>query len=213
MYQYNVEGIGIRAADVRFVLDTLEQWNANDPHQVLEGRLDLSHTGIMGHSYGGATTAEALAQDERLQAGLSLEGGFWGSVSKTSLKQPFMYIMSGETAKSFDPKAASKDKVFYPEFEPDLRHVMTNSLNDTYYLTVNGFFHQSFTDIALISPRLFAKNMSAEHNIDITRSYALAFFDHYLKGEAQPLLKGSSAKFPEVSYDNEYTKSRNKQTE
>lgn len=213
LYQYNVEGIGIRAADVRFVLDTLEQWNANDPHQVLEGRLDLSHTGIMGHSYGGATTAEALAQDERLQAGLSLEGGFWGSVSKTSLKQPFMYIMSGETAKSFDPKAASKDKVFYPEFEPDLRHVMTNSLNDTYYLTVNGFFHQSFTDIALISPRLFAKNMSAEHNIDITRSYALAFFDHYLKGEAQPLLKGSSAKFPEASYDNEYTKSRNKQTE
>ena len=114
LYQYNVEGVGIRAADARFVLDTLEQWNRNDPNQVLEGRLDLNHTGIMGHSYGGATTAEALAQDERLHAGLGLEGGFWGSISKTSLKQPFMYIMSGETAKSFDPNATSKDNVFYP---------------------------------------------------------------------------------------------------
>ncbi|MBU5354443.1 lipase [Paenibacillus barcinonensis] len=212
-YQYNVEGVGIRAADARFVLDTLEQWNVKDPNHVLEGRLDLNHTGIMGHSYGGATTAEALAQDERLQAGLSLEGGFWGTVSKTALKQPFMYIMSGETAKSFDPNAASKDKVFYPEFEPDLKHVMTSSLNDTYYLTVDGFFHQSFTDIALISPRLFAKNMPAEHNIDITRSYALAFFDRYLKGEAQPLLQGSSEKFPEASFDQEYTKIRNKQAD
>ncbi|PYE42784.1 lipase [Paenibacillus barcinonensis] len=210
LYQYNVEGVGIRAADARFVLDTLEQWNVNDPNHVLEGKLDLNHTGIMGHSYGGATAAEALAQDERLHAGLSLEGGFWGTVSKTALKQPFMYIMSGETAKSFDPKASAKDKVFYPEFEPDLKHVMTSSLNDTYFLTVDGFFHQSFTDIALISPRLFAKHMPAEHNIDITRSYALAFFDRYLKGEAQPLLQGSSAKFPEASYDQEYTKIRNK---
>ncbi|MCP1131833.1 lipase [Paenibacillus polysaccharolyticus] len=213
LYQYNVQGVGIRAADARFVLDTLEQWNVSDPNQVLEGRLDLNHTGIMGHSYGGATTAEALAQDERFHAGLSLEGGFWGSVSKSSLKQPLMYIMSGKTAKSLGPNPTEHEKLFYPEFEPDLKHVMKNSLNDTYYLTVDGFFHQSFTDIALISPRLFAKNMSAEHNIDITRSYALAFFDRYLKGEAQPLLQGSSAKFPEVSYDHEYTQIRNKQTQ
>lgn len=213
LYQYNVQGVGIRAADARFVLDTLEQWNVNDPNQMLEGRLDLNHTGIMGHSYGGATTAEALAQDERFQAGLSLEGGFWGSVSKSSLKQPFMYIMSGKTAKSLGPNPTEHEKLFYPEFEPDLQHVMKNSLNDTYYLTVDGFFHQSFTDIALISPRLFAKDMPAEHNIDITRSYALAFFDRYLKGEAQPLLQGSSAKFPKVTYDNEYTKVRSKQAE
>lgn len=213
LYQYNVEGVGIRAADARFVLDTLEQWNLNDPNQVLEGKLDLNHTGIMGHSYGGATTAEALAQDERLRAGLSLEGGFWGSVSKTALKQPFMYIMSGETAKSFDPNATSKDNVFYPEFEPDLDHVMTSSLNDTYYLTVENFFHQSFTDISLISPKLFARGMTPEHNVDITRSYALAFFDRYLKGEEQPLLQGPASQFPEVTYDAKYTKIRNEQAQ
>lgn len=180
---------------------------------MLEGKLDLDHVGIMGHSYGGATTAEALAQDERFQAGLSLEGGFWGSVSTTALKQPFMYIMSGETAKSFDPNASSKDNVFYPEFEPDLDHVMTSSLNDTYYLTVDNFFHQSFTDISLISPKLFARGMTPEHNVDITRSYALAFFDRYFKGEEQPLLQGPASPFPEVTYDAKYTKIRNEQAQ
>jgi dienelactone hydrolase len=213
LYQYNVEGIGIRADDASFVLDTLTQWNAYDPNQTLEGKLDLAHVGIMGHSYGGATTAEALAQDERFQAGLSLEGGFWGTVSTTALKQPFMYIMSGGTAKSLEPDATAKDKVFYPEFEPDLDRVMTSSLNDTYYLTVENFFHQSFTDISFISPKMFARGMTPEHNVDITRSYALAFFDRYLKGEEQPLLQGSWAKFPEATYDGKYTKTRNEQTQ
>lgn len=90
---------------------------------------------------------------------------------------------------------------------------MTSSLNDTYYLTVDNFFHQSFTDISLISPKLFARGMTPEHNVDITRSYALAFFDRYLKGEEQSLLQGASAQFPEVTYDATYTKIRNKQTQ
>ncbi|WP_336764803.1 alpha/beta hydrolase family protein [Paenibacillus sp. USHLN196] len=213
LYQYNVEGIGIRAADARFVLDTLTQWNSNDPNQLLEGKLDLAHVGIMGHSYGGATTAEALAQDDRFKAGLSLEGGFWGKVSTTTLKQPFMYVMSGGTAKSLEPDATAKDKVFYPEFEPDLDRVMTSSLHDTYYLTVENFFHQSFTDISLISPKMFARGMTPEHNVDITRSYTLAFFDRYLKGEEQPLLQGPSSQFPEATYDSKYTKLRHQKAE
>lgn len=211
LYQYNVQGVGIRAADASFVLDTLTLWNSHDPNGLLEGKLDLDRVGIFGHSYGGATTAEALAQDDRFSAGLSLEGGFWGEVSKAALKQPFMYIMSGETAKSFAPDATEKDNVFYPEFEPDLDHVMTHSLNDTYYLTVDGFFHQSFTDISLISPRMFARGMTPEHNVDITRSYTLAFFDRYLKGEQPVLLEGPSDRFPEAAYDTKYTSIGHKQ--
>jgi pimeloyl-ACP methyl ester carboxylesterase len=36
--------------------------------------MDLDRVWIFGHSYGGATTAEALAQDKRFKAGVSLEG-------------------------------------------------------------------------------------------------------------------------------------------
>ncbi|OMF40389.1 alpha/beta hydrolase family protein [Paenibacillus peoriae] len=206
LYENNVKGVGIRAADSRFVLDTLTRWNTQDPNQLFEGRLDLEHVGIFGHSYGGATTAETLAQDKRFKAGVSLEGGFWGTVAHSGLQQPFMYMMTGTTAESLKPSVTQKDKVFYSEFAPDLNAVMTKSQNDTYYLTVDQFFHQSFTDLALISPSLFAKHIDPVHNIDITRSYVRAFFDQYIKGKQQTLLNGPSPEYPEVSFDPNYTK-------
>ncbi|MNB80685.1 isoform II [compost metagenome] len=208
LYDYNVTGIGIRAADASYVLDTLAQWDMHDPAGLLQGKLDLDRVGIFGHSYGGATTAEALAQDKRFKAGVSLEGGFWGEVAHTGLQQPFMYLMSGNTAESLKPSAKVKEKVAYEEFTPDLKSVMAKSTNDTYYLTIDHFIHQSFTDISLLSPFLFAKGMDPVHNVDITRSYVTAFFDQYLKGEPQRLLEGPSQRFPEVKFDQAYTQKR-----
>jgi hypothetical protein len=208
LYDNNVTGVAIRAADSSFVLDTLTNWNTEDPNGLLTGRLDLDHVGIFGHSYGGATTAEALAQDPRFKAGVSLEGAFWGTVSHTGLKQPFMYLLTGDTAKSLEESETDKDKVFFPEFNDDLDSVMNKSTADTYFMTVDHLFHQSFTDLGLLSPALFTKDMDPVHNIDITRSYVRAFFDQYLKGVAQPLLEGTSPKYPEVKFDPTYTKKR-----
>ncbi|ANY66444.1 lipase [Paenibacillus sp. BIHB 4019] len=206
LYDNNIKEVAIRVADTSFVLDTLTAWNQDDPDHKLEGKLDLSRVGIFGHSYGGATTAETLAQDSRFKAGVSLEGGFWGDVAHNGLKQPFMYLMTGDTAKSFDPATKEKSYVYFDEFASDLDSVMTKSTNDTYYMTVEPFIHQSFTDIALLSPKLFAKGVDPDHVVDITRSYVTAFFNQYLKNESQPLLAGPSPDYPEVVFDNNYTK-------
>ncbi len=207
-YEHNIEGVGIRVADARFVLDTIGEWNMKDPNGMLQEKLDLDRVGIFGHSYGGTTTVEAMAQDKRFKAGVSLEGGFFGSVTQTGLKQPFMYLMSGGTAASLDPSVKEKVSVFYEEFAPDLESVMEKSTSDTYYLTIDYFYHQSFTDIALVSPLIFAKGIEPVKNIDITRSYVRAFFDQYLKGEHSALLDGPSSKYPEVKFDEVYTKKR-----
>lgn len=210
MYKFNSGMVGIRAADASFVLDTLTQWNANDPDERLTGKLDLDHVGIFGHSLGGATAAETLATDGRFKAGLSWEGATWGTVAHTALKQPFMYIMTEDTDKSFDP-GSEKVSVFYDEFVGDLKFIMTKSQNDTYYLTVDQFHHQSFTELALLSPPLFANGLDPVHTVDINRSYAKSFFDRYLKGDTnQPLLDGPSPDFPEVKFDIRwaYTKKR-----
>ena len=204
MYDLNVEVVGIRAHDAKFILDQLELWNKQDSQ--FTDRLNLDKIGMFGHSYGGATTVEAMAQDERIKAGVSLEGGFWGTVSHKGLKQPFMYIMSEKTEQSFDPTSGVTEAVSYEEFLPDLQSVMEKSTNDTYYLTVDHFYHQSFTDIALVSPLLFSKEMDAMHSVDITRSYVGAFFDQYLKGEKNHLLDGASNQYPEVRFSSEYTK-------
>lgn len=48
-----------RFGDVRFVIDQLEQESVSGP---LNGRLDLSHLGMSGHSYGALTTLVAVGE-------------------------------------------------------------------------------------------------------------------------------------------------------
>lgn len=218
-YKANVTGIDIRSEDARFVLDTLTEWNSGtgDADKLLRGKLDLDRVGIFGHSYGGATTAETLAKDSRFKAGASLEGGFWGSVAHTGLKQPFLYMLTSDTADMIRDQLEGKqaaeeggigqgtrEKLFYEEYIPDLQSVFDKSSADRYYLTVKGFFHQSFADVALLSP-MFAKEVSAEQSVRINREYVRSFFDRYLLGKEAPLLDGPSPRYPEVEFDPKLT--------
>lgn len=218
-YEANVTGIDIRSEDARFVLDTLTEWNSGigDADHLLRGKLDLDRVGIFGHSYGGATTAETLAKDCRFKAGVSLEGGFWGSVAHMGLKQPFMYMLTSDTADMIREQLEGKqsagedgigqgtrEKLFYEEYIPDLQSVFEKSSADRYYLTVKGFFHQSFADVALLSP-LFAKEVSADQSVRINRDYVRSFFDRYLLGKEAPLLDGPSPQYPEVEFDPKLT--------
>jgi predicted dienelactone hydrolase len=50
-----------RFADVPFVLDQLERWNAEEGH-ALHNKLDLEHIGMCGHSYGAVTTQALMGQ-------------------------------------------------------------------------------------------------------------------------------------------------------
>ena len=208
LYDYNVKEIAVRAADASFVMDILEQWNTSESGHLLSGKMDLNQVGIVGHSYGGATAAEAMVNDKRFAAALSLEGGFWGKVSHTPLERPFLYLFTGETAKSLNPDHPNKESVFYTEWREDAEWVMTNSRSDTWFATVEPFYHQSFTDISLVSPKIFAKTLSPERTIEITRSYTTVFFDQYLKGISSELLGHNDIRFPEVRYAPAYSQRR-----
>lgn len=58
-----------RVDDLRATLDELEEMNLSGP---FAARLDLSRVGLMGRSYGGATTLAALALEPRFRAGLAV---------------------------------------------------------------------------------------------------------------------------------------------
>src|SRR5438094_3597381 len=64
----------IRAADSRFVLDQLGRLAQVEPGSPLVGRLDVRHTGIVGHSMGGAAAAQVVAEDPRFLVGANLDG-------------------------------------------------------------------------------------------------------------------------------------------
>ncbi|RLQ20651.1 acetylhydrolase [Seongchinamella sediminis] len=58
-----------RVNDLRAVLAQLEAMNASGP---FAGRLDLSRIGLMGRSFGGATTLAGLMLEDRFQAGFAV---------------------------------------------------------------------------------------------------------------------------------------------
>ncbi|BAZ15055.1 hypothetical protein NIES4071_69250 [Calothrix sp. NIES-4071] len=191
------QNVDIRAADARFLLNQLEQVNANDPKSLLAGHLDLNNVGIFGHSLGGATAALAMQSDPRFKAGLNMDGTLFGNIIQDGLNRPFM-LMNSENATNIDPTR----QPFYD-----------NLKNDAYNLTIKGTEHYNFSDLPLLlplmetySPQSAAGLKSTLGSINGTRGaqvindYTTAFFNKYLKNQNQPLLSGASSDYPEVQF-------------
>ncbi len=66
----SLENLRLRLDDVKCVLDQLEQWN-NDANNELHGRVDLTHVGMSGHSFGAVTTQFLSGQKPIIGAGLT----------------------------------------------------------------------------------------------------------------------------------------------
>jgi dienelactone hydrolase len=85
--------INTRVADVSYVLDHIEEIQANNDD--FWNMVDLERVGIMGHSFGGGTAIVASSRDTRLHACIALDG--WlvpieQSIIKKGLKVPFLFM-------------------------------------------------------------------------------------------------------------------------
>jgi predicted dienelactone hydrolase len=88
--------IDIRAADSSFALDQLSRLAQVEPNSPLAGHLDLQHVGIAGHSLGGATAVQVMADDRRFKIGVDLDGKLFGAQRDARLGRPFLWIQSGD---------------------------------------------------------------------------------------------------------------------
>ena len=85
-----------RAADVSFLIDVLsENKFSEDILQII----DLDYIGILGHSFGGATSIYSAYSDNRINACINLDG--WmvvvpDDIINNGIKQNFMYIGQGK---------------------------------------------------------------------------------------------------------------------
>jgi len=85
--------INTRAADVSFILDTIQEYQ--DQNEEFWSLIDLERVGVMGHSFGGGTAIVASSKDPRLDACVALDG--WlvpieKSIIKKGLNVPFLYM-------------------------------------------------------------------------------------------------------------------------
>jgi dienelactone hydrolase len=162
--------------DVRFVLDQLEGWNARD--NFWRGHLDLQHIGIVGHSMGGTTAALATREERRLLAGVNLDGstypGMNGDVRPIEVRKPFLFLATEEHAS--DPETHAQEYV--------------GSASNTYYVTLRGADHMSFTDARLLAscfsretppdPGAFERALALAER---SRSLVVTFFAKYLQNQ------------------------------
>ena len=160
-----------RVDDVRFVLDGLAATHGS----LLEGRMDLGRVGILGHSNGGLTAAEACRQDPRLGACMNLDGQAAGgpfSISQqgTAPKQPFMYLTK-ETA-----------------LHPEVGRRFEAAGDGTYRVVVPAAEHDEFADGARFRPTLNPLGRSPEHVLTVSRGFAASFFDIHLRGAGRAAL-------------------------
>jgi Platelet-activating factor acetylhydrolase, isoform II len=203
---------GIWLADVLFILNQLTRLNESD--QRLARRLNLTNTGIFGHSFGGKVGIAAAMRDSRFKAVINIDGGIDLHLpTEDRFARPFMLMrsedpklsddqlkMSGMTRQSFENmQAAQNDRFrkFYERFQP------------AYHFRLKGSAHFTYvSDWALVAPAiptLITKDqvgyIGGSRAVRIYNAFIAAFFNKHLKGMSEPLLNGSSKEFPEVVFE------------
>jgi pimeloyl-ACP methyl ester carboxylesterase len=134
--EYIAARVAERVADARFVLDRLGELDQGD--SPLAHRLDLTRVGILGHSLGGLTAAQACVADLRFKACLNLdglqEGGPFSVRAGGAIPaQPFMFITKASTLS--------------PAAEQQFRAIPNVSL-----IVIPGAAHRDFSDGPLFEP-------------------------------------------------------------
>ena len=199
----------IQAQDLIFVLNELERIDKTDVDAGLAGRFDLRHVGVFGHSRGGFTAPHACLLDSRFRACLNLDGyALTPAVMERGIRQPYMHIeeiapwLPPPTDEELKRANQTREEANKQAREAEQRREKTFSKmsSGVYLVTVKGAMHNSFSDMPFIAPERYSNiEINAERALTITNAYIMAFFDRYLQGRQQSLLKASDPMFPEVS--------------
>ncbi|ROT26070.1 hypothetical protein [Micromonospora sp. HM5-17] len=217
------EAVALRRVDVQFVLDSLTALAAGTNPDAgrrrlpvgLAGCFDMTKVGMFGHSLGGATTAQAMANDPRVIAGINLDGSFFPEDVNPIGAQP------GEIEPALERIA---ERIGERPFmimgsigvSPDEFGIMTsivwhNLRGWRRFISLVGSSHGSYTDGQVIFPQLAAAGIipsadpwmgtiDPDRSIAAQRAYIRAFFDRTLLGRDSHLLDGPSAAYPEANF-------------
>ena len=189
-FNYWEKSAGIWLVDTRFCIDRLVVVNNLN----FSGKLDLNRLGVMGWSYGGATAGLITIIDERIKAGINMDGWQTGHLLETNINKPFMFMYSEHHGNTND--------FFFNQAKSEI-----------YSLTIKNSKHTNFNDFALSNEWLGKLSgqlgtVNSRQCIEMINEYVLAFFDKYLKNKESELLTKPNIDFPEVEFKTKNIKSK-----
>jgi len=150
-----------------------------------EGKLAASKVGVLGMSMGGGLASNiAYRRDGHVAAALSLDGSYYGMPLAGVIETPHMIIHT-----------------FHTSFL-----LFQNATHDAYYVTVADAAHLDFTDYTLLEPvyrqlNLTSKKVNPATMLEIINTYALAFFDKYIRGRSTDAILKGPPLFPNIEVE------------
>jgi len=185
--QIRRQQLNTRVADIRFIINSLfsiEKYKKNiSPYNI----------GVLGHSYGGATSIQAAYEDNRIHAALTLDS--WMNpvpdhIINDGIDQPFLYIGR--------PHWNDSD---YPNSPDRLTRFSANLSNVSFHYILEGSRHLDFCDAPLFSPLsdffLETGTIPAKRAVFIINTTVRSFFDKHLKNESNDFPNNLN-KYPEL---------------
>lgn len=191
--------IDICIEDIRFTIDMLESFNI-DSNSFLKSRLNLNNLAIMGHSVGGAISAEICRLEKRCKAGVSLDGSIIERTVESGFNKPFLFLVGYLLDKEQDIlnrrlRRLKINNEHFKTIKKQREHIATlcdKIGKDAFYIPLKEAGHLSFTDLSHLSPVLktfLNVHTGAKHGPEITKKtnkYLISFFDKFLKQRENP---------------------------
>lgn len=159
------EATRIGSADINASLRQLAVLNSTEDSSFFQ-RLDLSRLGAFGHSLGARIIGEVVGNDSRFVAFASMEGVPPREVRRNGLDAAVMMMSSSEL-----PEMA----------QPNIRELLPMRRNIVYLVTLNGFGHNSPTELPLLLPNEYSYQIPALEGLQSSLSLITKFFDAHLK--------------------------------
>lgn len=176
---YEAETYLVWIPDTIYAIQELGRLN----DEAFGGRLDLDRVGFMGHSFGGGVSAETCRiLAERCAGAVNLDGSHPARLVEVGMPAPYLY-MAAEMTRSAESR--------------EVRDVYEGAASDAYIAEFAGATHVAFGDgfylrsaqgeLDDLDRRRYGA-IEPDRMAELTRRYALAFFDRYLRGADAPAL-------------------------
>lgn len=184
----------LRTNDISFVLDTILNNTENNSTEFY-GLIDSSRIGLIGHSLGGAASAQLGRERKDISAVINLDGTMLGEYRSNGEGEP---VMNEEPYPrpllNFYSEYVINELTANPEYEYPNR-VISSISQEAFETCIKGSGHMSYTDLPLFSPFL-ANQLSGisggtskatvdeYYCIETMNELVLEFFNCYTKGES-----------------------------
>ncbi|MFC7743561.1 hypothetical protein ACFQXA_25290 [Nocardiopsis composta] len=171
---------------------------------------------MFGHSAGGLTAAEAMLADDRIDAGVDLDGTLayhagdeeWAESTLRGTDRPFLIFGGGVSGTDEHPHTSehSRDwRMFRDASTGEVLEIYLAEGSTWASSTPSGTSRRSRPGWSggptwRDSVEDSIGTVDPERSVAAQRAYLTAFFDEHLRGEEQPLLDGPSPDHPDVAF-------------